>query len=561
MDGKKQVEAAKLFGVTRRAISKWLKAYRLGGMPALQAKAKGRPKGGSLEPWQAAQIAKTVIDHHPEQLKLPFYLWTREAVADLIKRRFGIKVSLSSAGRYLKRWGFTPQKPVRRALEQNPTVKRSLADRDGLRGRAKQARADALPEVSVYGTFLRYQDPGFFNSPNIDEFPPEILQAFRPIASNLWDGYASVRQTLWSFSLGKAIRAAGYAEHLGEENVRSARQDTALRAVFAYNAHLLALEQVEVAEKVVRQKERQLEMSRNRRKAGVATDLEVLRFEVDLANARTTLLRLHGAADLARGDLNAVMVEPTDNAIEPVDTLEFVEAGAEQQEVVREAIASRPEVKAVSWNEKIYDEAIGIYKADMQPRLDFNGAYGWSVRDTANFFEPNYKKWSLAVTLKIPVFDGWRTAGKVAQARADRAKVGQDRVALETLIDLEAKQAVDRLRVAASVYRSTELNVTQARKALEMTEANFRLGAATTLDVLDAQAALTQAEFSRVEALHAHANARAGLRYVVGQDPLAEGPLALPPAPQQQPPPPATTTDLLPAADPGDTGTTTAGRD
>jgi len=442
---------------------------------------------------------------------------------------------------------------VARALERNPTVLRSFADRDGLRGRAKQARADALPEVSVYGTFLRYQDPGFFNSPNIDEFPPEILQAFRPIASNLWDGYASMRQTLWSFSLGKAIRAAGYAEHLGEENVRSARQDVALRAVFAYNAYLLALEQVKVGETVVRQKEKQLEMSRNRRGAGVATDLEVLRFEVDLANARTTLLRLQGAADLARGDLNAVMVEPTDKAIEPTDTLEFQETPADQQQVVREAIASRPEVAAVSWNEKIYDEAIGIYKADMQPRLDFSGAFGWSVRDTGNFFEPNYKKWNLAVTLKVPVFDGWRTAGKVAQARADRARVGQDRVALETLIDLEAKQAVDRLRVAASVFRSAELNVTQARKALEMTEANYRLGAATTLDVLDAQAALTQAEFSRVEALAVHANARAGLRYVIGQSPIEDG---LPPL---VPPPAATPQALAPAGD--EAFAATAGRE
>jgi outer membrane protein len=411
---------------------------------------------------------------------------------------------------------------VARALERNPTLMRSLADRDGLRGRAKQARADALPEVSVYGTFLRYQDPGFFNSPNIDEFPPEILQAFRPIASNLWDGNVSIRQTLWSFSLGKAIRAAGYAEKLGEENVRSARQDVALRAVFTYNAYLLALEQVKVAETVVHQKEAQLEMARNRRGAGVATDLEVLRFEVDLANARTTLLRLQGAADLARGDLNAVMVEPTGKPIEPTDGLEFVETQADQQQVVREAVSSRPEIQAVSWNERIYDEAIGIYKADMQPRLDLTGAFGWSVRKTENFFEPNYKKWSLSVTLKVPVFDGWRTAGRVAQARADRARIGQDRVALETLIDLEAKQAVDRLRVAASVYRAAELNVTQARKALGMTEANYRLGAATTLDVLDAQAALTQAEFNRIEALHAHANARAGLRYVMGQDPLAD---------------------------------------
>jgi outer membrane protein TolC len=411
---------------------------------------------------------------------------------------------------------------VARALERNPTVKRSLADRDGLRGRAKQARADALPEVSVYGTFLRYQDPGFLNSPNIDQFPPELLTAFRPIATNLWDGNATIRQTLWSFSLGKAIRAAGYAEHLGEENVRSARQDVALQAIFAYNAHLLALGQVKVAETIVDQKEKQLEMARTRRGNGVATDLEVLRFEVDLANARTTLLRLQGAAELARGDLNAVMVEPTDQAVEPTDALEFVETPADQQQVVREAVTARPEIQAVGWSERISDEAIGIYKADMQPRLDFNGAFGWSTRETQNFFEPNYQKWSLSVTLKIPVFDGFRTAGRVAQARAERARIDQDRVALATLIDLEAKQAVDRLRVASSVFHAAELNVTQARKALDMTQANYRLGAATTLDVLDAQAAFTQAEFSRLEALHAHANARAGLRYVMGQDPLED---------------------------------------
>lgn len=440
------------------------------------------------------------------------------------------------------------------ALERNPDVRRAMADFDGLEGRAREARADALPEVSVYGTFLRYQDPGFFNSPNVDEFPPEVLQAFRPIASNLWDGYVSMRQTLWSFSLGKAIRAASYAKHLGAANIRSARQDVALRAIFTYNAYLLATEQVKVGEKVVRQKQKQLEMAKNRRAAGVATDLEVLRFEVDLANARTSLLRLEGAADLARGDLNAVIVAPTDSSIEATDTLEFVDVTADQPEVVREAVSSRSEIEAVTWNERIYDEAIGIYKADMQPRIDLSANYGWSVRDPANFWKPTYEKWSLAVTLKVPLFDGWRTAGKVAQARADRAKIDQDRLALETLIDLEAKQAVDRLRVAKSVFRSAELNVAQAQKALDMTEANYRLGAATTLDVLDAQAALTEAEWNRLEALAAHANARAGLRYVVGQDPLGDRPSPSPPpstpittaSSRDADPPPDAARDLLP---------------
>ena len=143
LDGKKQVESAKLFGVTRRAISNWLKAHRQGGMPTLKAKSKGRPKGGSLEPWQAAQIAKTVIDHHPEQLKLPFYLWTREAVAKLIHRKFGIRVSLSTAGRYLKRWGFTPQKPVRRAVEQNPQEVHNWLEKEypAIRQQAKSEKA------------------------------------------------------------------------------------------------------------------------------------------------------------------------------------------------------------------------------------------------------------------------------------------------------------------------------------------------------------------------------------------------------------------------------------
>ena len=119
-DGKKQEEAAQLFGVTRQAVGKWVKKYREGGEKALKAKKQGRPKGGSLSPWQAAQIAKAVINRPPEQLKLPFYLWTREAVSELIERRFGIQLSVWTVGRYLFRWGFTPQKPIRRAFEQDP---------------------------------------------------------------------------------------------------------------------------------------------------------------------------------------------------------------------------------------------------------------------------------------------------------------------------------------------------------------------------------------------------------------------------------------------------------
>lgn len=144
--GRTRTEVAELFGVTRQAVALWVKAYRARGERALEAKPRGRPKGKGtrLEPWQMAQVAETLRDRMPDQLKLPFYLWTREAVVALVERRFGVRLSLSTAGRYLKRWGFTPQKPMRRAYERNEEVVRRWLDEEypEIRKRAKAEGAE-----------------------------------------------------------------------------------------------------------------------------------------------------------------------------------------------------------------------------------------------------------------------------------------------------------------------------------------------------------------------------------------------------------------------------------
>ena len=143
LGGRTQLEIAELFAVSRQALSKWLKAYRTHGFKSLKTKRQGRRKGGTLKPWQAAQIVKALKDRHPDQLKLPFYLWTREAVSQLIERRFGIKLSVWTVGRYLRRWGFTPQKPLRRAYEQNDKeVQHWVQEKyPAIRQQAKQEKA------------------------------------------------------------------------------------------------------------------------------------------------------------------------------------------------------------------------------------------------------------------------------------------------------------------------------------------------------------------------------------------------------------------------------------
>jgi transposase len=113
-------EAAATFGVSRMSVYNWLAAVDSGGRRALRSRKRG-PKGGiRLAGNQAATVVRIIEDRCPDQVKMPFALWTREAVGDLINRRYGIGLSVWTVGRYLRRWGFTPQKPVRRAYERDP---------------------------------------------------------------------------------------------------------------------------------------------------------------------------------------------------------------------------------------------------------------------------------------------------------------------------------------------------------------------------------------------------------------------------------------------------------
>ncbi len=417
---------------------------------------------------------------------------------------------------------------VAQALKANPQVRRALEDEARLHGLITEARADALPDLSISGSALRYRDPMLLNSSSFDSFPPELRDSLKPSAANLYEGTAYLRQTLFSFKLGKAIRAARLGASYGRAEVERVRQAMALQTIRAYNTYLLSLEKVRVAEKALRQKEKHLEMAKNRRAAGVATDLDVLRSQVDVENQRAQFLRIKGQADLARGTLNAAMVQPIAAPVQPTDSLDFVPFQTSLEEAVKEAWANRPEVQEVALAEKIRRELVGVAQADSRPSLEFNGAWGYSVRQPENFFKSDFTKWNAGLTLKIPLFDGLRTAGRVAQARAEVQKAAQDRIALENQIRLEAKDAVDRLAVAQSILEAAELNVVQAQKAFDMTQANYQHGAATTLDVLDAQAALTVAESNRLEALWEHANARATLRYVMARDPLDPPPPARP---------------------------------
>lgn len=128
--GYSRSEINEITGVHPGTISAWWKLYKTGGKKALKIKKRGRPTGScrtlSLE--QEIELKKAIHDKCPDQMKLPFALWTRIAVQQLIKQLWSIKMPIRTVGEYLRRWGFTPQRPLRKAYRQNPKAVKHWLD-------------------------------------------------------------------------------------------------------------------------------------------------------------------------------------------------------------------------------------------------------------------------------------------------------------------------------------------------------------------------------------------------------------------------------------------------
>jgi transposase len=131
LEGMTQAQAARVFGVHHNAVNRWIKRYREGGWAGLSEQRRGRRPGeqAALPGPQQQEVIALVRDSTPDQLGLAGFLWTREAVAELIGQRYGLLLARTTVGGYLRGWGFSPQKPQHRALEQNPAaVRRWLAE-------------------------------------------------------------------------------------------------------------------------------------------------------------------------------------------------------------------------------------------------------------------------------------------------------------------------------------------------------------------------------------------------------------------------------------------------
>jgi transposase len=117
-------ETARQCELSTHTVVEAHKAFRKGGWSAVKVRRSGRPVGSGrqLSPEQEKKIQYLIADRTPDQLKLVYALWTRQAVSELIEALYGVRLTVRNMGKYLKRWGFTPQRPLKKAYEQSPAA-------------------------------------------------------------------------------------------------------------------------------------------------------------------------------------------------------------------------------------------------------------------------------------------------------------------------------------------------------------------------------------------------------------------------------------------------------
>ncbi|MDA8429791.1 MAG: TolC family protein [Geobacteraceae bacterium] len=396
------------------------------------------------------------------------------------------------------------------AMSKNRDIEKAREYARYVQGRYIEERAAALPQLSLNGGA----------SLAMDESQKALIGAAARQYSRTAD--ISLTQPLFTWGkVGAAIRAATVGLKTADEQLRLYRQAAYRDVVAAFYDILLARELNRLAVENLAQKKRHLDEARRKFTAGVATDYDILAAEVAVENARPDVIRSANSIRTACEKLRYLLALEG----EPIDVAGSLDSVIQQPRSYPEALATarskRPELADAKLRIGIYDELVTIAAADNKPRLDLKGSAGWHWLDVTGMgqgqgINENGVAWNVGVYLTFPFFDGFRTSGRVTQARSDLHTRQIEESKLLDSVALEVRDAGNAVREAAEIVQALTGTVKQAERLLQMAEKGYEYGVKIRLEVDDAQLNLVLARSNLARAQRDYRVAQVSYEWAMG---------------------------------------------
>ncbi|MGE0360397.1 MAG: TolC family protein [Vicinamibacterales bacterium] len=404
-----------------------------------------------------------------------------------------------------------------RAVEQSHRVGEARARQQGAdAGVVVRSKAD-VPTLTALGGYTRTNHIDEFGVPQpngqLRVIYPDIPDNFRTRLELQWPIYTSGRTD----ALERAARAEAAATGA---DLAAVRLDLRLEVARAYWALVTARDTVRVLEAAVATADRSLADVRTRVEAGLLPPNDVSRSEAQRARQELLLIEARGRVDAVTIDLDRLLGLPEGTPIEPADGLETPPPPSrDAQALAGEALQQRPELAALADRTVAAEERITAIGTARKPMVAVNSGVDWANPNPRIFPRADtwQESWDVSLNVSWQLFDWGRNAAERTEARFAVAALNERRAETEQQIRADVRRQVLDLGTTQAALVPARLAVSAAQETQRVVADRFEAGVATTLDVLDAQLAVLQAELDRTRVLADLRLAEARLARILGR--------------------------------------------
>jgi outer membrane protein TolC len=267
-----------------------------------------------------------------------------------------------------------------------------------------------------------------------------------------------------------------------------------------------------VVEDTVKQTQQHLEQAKGFYEVGTKPKFDVIKAEVDLSNAKLSLIKAENDFRIAVVNLNNAMGIPGAPEYTLQENLSFDRYEITFEQALSRAYENRPDMKSAVAKRQAAEVSVDSAKTGFYPFLTGNGSYNWS----GGRLDQMEQGWNVGAVISFPLFSGFLTKYQVEEAKANLIVLMANEESLRQSVFLEVQQAYLTLRAAEEAIPTAKLGVEQAQENLDIANGRYVAGVGNPIEVTDAEVSLANARLAHIQALYADKVAQASLEKAMG---------------------------------------------
>ena len=408
---------------------------------------------------------------------------------------------------------FTLKESIDIALESNYGLKAASERIAGAKEKSREAKTLFLPKLKAESSYAHLNE-----SPSLDLDAGVLTSQSLSIKvgdDNMYNTRAVVQQPLWTggkiLSLNKQARNNLEAT---KYNYEETKQNLILQVKEAYFGILIAQKYSAVCRDAVEQMRAHLETARGLYNAGTVPNIDLLRTEVQLANAEQALIKVENGVELAKSSFNTILGRDLNSPVEVVNVFEIIEQDYNLDRLLKKAKSNRPELDKMKYNIEMAKAGIGVAQSNYWPQVGLFGNYRYHKGD-----EPIIEwreDWMVGANVSVDIWNWGETKAQVGQAKTALRELEHLQAQLKDGIALEVKAALLNLKEAKKRIKVSEKAVIQAKESLSSAQIGYKNGRVDNVEVLAAQLALTESRTNHLEAIYNYILSQARLEKAIG---------------------------------------------